>query len=106
MVRIFNSELNGDDSDDDNIPLAGLSKKVSDEKIQETTNAVNSEDMDIDAKPEIIENMNWSLEPSLYEKEKWFVYESKQDISDLLSKFNERGEREKELKTRIEKYLG
>lgn len=104
--RMADIKLNGDDSDDDNIPLAGLSKKVSDEKIQETTTGENGEDMEVDTKPEIIENMNWSLEPSLYEKEKWFVYESKQDISYLLSKFNERGEREKELKTRIEKYLG
>ena len=46
----------------------------------------------------------WSLEPNLIESTRWFVYTTEAELNLLLDGLNERGEREKELKSSIEKF--
>ena len=46
----------------------------------------------------------WSLEPNLNESTQWFVYTTEAEVNLLLNGLNERGEREKELKSSIEKF--
>ena len=46
----------------------------------------------------------WSLEPNLNESTRWFVYTTETEVNLLLDGLNERGEREKELKSSIEKF--
>ena len=55
-----------------------------------------------DAKPN--ENPDWSIVPTLRDEDSWFVYSSKEEIENLTNCLNERGEREKELKSNIIKY--
>ena len=49
-----------------------------------------------------MENKNWSIEPTLTDIETWFVY-PKDDVEELIKCMNERGEREKDLKSKLEK---
>lgn len=82
-----------DNIDSDDEPLAGLIKK---------------EDNKDDAKMEVAEAVDtskWALEPSTGDETQWFVYTTEDEIEALIEGLNERGEREKELKSRLEKFV-
>ena len=84
------------DVDSDDEPLAGLIKKP--EAKPEPEVKVESEQ-----KPDIL-STSWSTKPCLDDAPSWYVYTSEDEVRQLIDQLNERGEREKELKTRIEKF--
>ena len=84
------------DVDSDDEPLAGLIKKP--EPKPEPEVKVESE-----PKPDVV-STDWSTKPCLADSPSWFVYTSEDEVRQLIDQLNERGEREKELKTRIEKF--
>merc|ERR1711892_146077 len=78
------------DSDDE--PLAGLIKKEDDVKME----VIEEAEVDMS---------KWGLEPHNTDETQWLVYTTEAEIKALIEGLNERGEREKELKSRIEKFV-
>ena len=80
------------DSDDE--PLAGLIKPKVEEKVEVKEEEKKEKEVDTE----------WATRPTLTEGTSWFNYATQGDVEALVEGLNERGVRERELKTRIEKY--
>ena len=111
---IASLELENESDSEDDLPLAQVKKSASfvngkpevavqkPEAVQEGAEGKQEgPEMEVDLKPK--ENLDWSIVPTLKDEDSWFVYSSKEDIENLTNWLNERGEREKELKSNISK---
>ena len=107
MILPVISELDNESDSEDDIPLAQV-KANSSLNGQSESNQPQPKpegpEMEIDGNKKPKENLDWSVTPTLCDEDTWFVYSSKEDIIELINSLNERGEREKELKSNIQKY--
>ena len=109
MILPLISELDNESDSEDDIPLAQVKKSANSSlNGQSESNQPQPKpegpEMEIDGDKKPKENLDWSVTPTLCDEDTWFVYSSKEDIIELINSLNERGEREKELKSNIQKY--
>ena len=108
-VYIFFLELENESDSEDDIPLAQVKKSANSSlngqpPLPQPQPKVEGPEMEVDGEEKPKENLDWSITPTLCDEDTWFVYSTKEDIEKLINSLNERGEREKELKSSIMKY--
>ena len=100
-------ELDNESDSEDDIPLAQVKKSANSSlngQAELPQPKPEGPEMEVDGDEKPKENLDWSVTPTLCDEDKWFVYSTKEDIIKLINSLNERGEREKELKSNIQKY--